>query len=94
MADGDLLTIPEGAMLLRLKVSTIRAWVLQRKLPHVKLGRRVFLRRSDIESLISVSVVPARSNAVCGEISRRQAGGLTTMSRCRLVANGSIRPSR
>jgi excisionase family DNA binding protein len=62
MPDGDLLTIPETAMLLRLKVSTIRAWVLQRKVPHVKLGRRVLLRRSDLESLIDASVVPAKSS--------------------------------
>jgi excisionase family DNA binding protein len=68
MADADLLTIPEAANILRLKVSTIRAWVLQRKLPHVKLGRRVFLRRRDIESLIDASVVPARSSAVCSDI--------------------------
>jgi excisionase family DNA binding protein len=64
MADNDLLTIPEGATIMRVKVSTVRSWVLQRKLPHVKLGGRVFLRRGDIESFISASVVPAKSSAV------------------------------
>jgi excisionase family DNA binding protein len=63
----DLLTISEAASLLRLKPSTIRAWVLRRKLPYVKVGRLVRIRRSDIESHIAASVVPARGE----EIERR-----------------------
>lgn len=57
----DLLTISEAASLLRLKPSTIRAWVLRRKLPYVKVGRLVRIRRVDIEGLIASSVVPARA---------------------------------
>ena len=58
---SDLLTLSEASELLRLKVSTLRAWVLRRRIPYVKLSRRVFLRRTDIERLISDSVVPARA---------------------------------
>jgi excisionase family DNA binding protein len=58
MAENDLLNVPETAALLRLKTSTIRAWVCQRKIPYVKLGRLVRIRRSDIEALIAKSVVP------------------------------------
>ncbi len=58
---GELLTLPEAADLLRLKTSTLRAWVLSRKIPYVKVGRLVRLRRADVESLISKSLVPART---------------------------------
>lgn len=58
--DNELLTVPETAALLRLKISTIRAWVCQRKIPFVKLGGRlVRIRRSDAEALIADSLVPA-----------------------------------
>ena len=57
----DLLTVNETADFLRLKVSTLRAWILDRRVPFVKLGgKRVFFRRSDLEAFISSSVVPAR----------------------------------
>lgn len=57
--DSDLLTVPEAAALLRLKISTIRAWVCQRKIPYVKLGRLVRIRRSDAEAYITSRIVPA-----------------------------------
>ena len=60
MAENDLLTVPEAAALLRLKPSTIRAWTGQRRIPFVKVGRLVRIRRSDLESLITRSVVPIR----------------------------------
>jgi excisionase family DNA binding protein len=53
----ELLTVPEAAALLRLKVSTVRAWVCQRKIPFIKLGRLVRIRRSDAEALIQTSLV-------------------------------------
>ncbi len=57
--ETDLLTLPEAAPLLRLKVSTLRAWIFRRKLPYVKLGARVLLRRADVDALITASIVPA-----------------------------------
>jgi excisionase family DNA binding protein len=57
----DLLDVPAGASLLNLKPSTIRAWILQKRLPYVKLGRRVFLRRCDLLDLVSNSLVPAKA---------------------------------
>jgi excisionase family DNA binding protein len=59
--DSDLLGIEESAKFLHIKASTVRAWILYRKIPFVKLGRRVLLRRSDLEKLIVESVVPAVS---------------------------------
>jgi excisionase family DNA binding protein len=60
MSDPGLLTIAETSAMLRLRPSTLRAWILRRKLPFCKVGRLVRIRRADIESLIAASVVPAR----------------------------------
>jgi excisionase family DNA binding protein len=57
----NLLTIPEAADYLGLKVSTLRAWTLRRRIPYVKLGlRAVRIRLSDLEALIQAGMVPAR----------------------------------
>ena len=66
---SDLLTVPEAAKLLRLQVSTIRAWVLNRRVPFVKLGgKRVFFRRADLKALINASVVPAKPPETTGKV--------------------------
>jgi len=62
-AMSDLLTIPEAASLLRLKPSTLRAWILHRKLAYLKVGRLVRLRRVDVDAVIASSVVPARTES-------------------------------
>jgi excisionase family DNA binding protein len=43
-----------------IKVSTWRAWAAARKIPVVRLGRRIKLRESDLQKLIDSSLVPAR----------------------------------
>jgi excisionase family DNA binding protein len=63
-SEPNLLTLPEAAPLLRLKVSTLRAWVLRRKLPYIKMGARVLLRRADIDALIADSLVPATQGMI------------------------------
>ncbi|PYX63201.1 MAG: hypothetical protein DMG74_17895 [Acidobacteria bacterium] len=57
--NSELLTIEEASDLLRLRPSTLRAWILHRRVPYVKFSRRVFLRRSDVEELITGGLVPA-----------------------------------
>jgi excisionase family DNA binding protein len=56
---SDLVNVTEAAEILRLRPSTIRAYVLRRRIPYVKLGRRVLFRRNDLESWIATSLVPA-----------------------------------
>jgi excisionase family DNA binding protein len=63
MVDNDLLTLAEASSLLRLKVSTLRAWILHRRIPYVKVGRLVRVRRADVDAVIAASVVPARPAA-------------------------------
>ncbi len=47
-ANSELLTISEASALLRLKSSTLRAWILKRKLSYCKLGSRVLIRRATL----------------------------------------------
>lgn len=56
----DLLDVDEGAAFCHVKPSTIRSWILKRRIPFVRLGRRVFLRRTDLDHLIERSVIPAQ----------------------------------
>jgi excisionase family DNA binding protein len=56
----ELMDVDESAAFLHIKQPTVRAWVLQKRVPYVKLGRRVFLRRSDLVALVQRSLVPAR----------------------------------
>ncbi len=51
-----LLTIPEAAKILRVTVSTLRAWRLQEKfLTFRKIGGRILVHRDDISRLIEKS---------------------------------------
>jgi excisionase family DNA binding protein len=67
--NSENLSVPEAAAFVNLKPSTIRAWILQRRIPSVKLGRRVFIRRQDLDALLVSSMRPAialvSQEAVC-----------------------------
>ena len=67
-----LLNVAEASDLTRLKESTIRRWILEKKIAYVKLGRRVFIRRSDIELLISESFIPAQKRTPTALPSRQK----------------------
>ena len=47
-----LLKTKEAAQLLNLSENTIRMWIWQKRLPVVRLGRAVRLRREDLEHLV------------------------------------------
>jgi excisionase family DNA binding protein len=57
---AELLNVKEGAQELRVSIHTMRWWIYQRRLPHVKLGRRVLLKREDLENFIERNVVKAK----------------------------------
>lgn len=62
-ADAILLTVRETASVLRLSPSAIRAWILQKKIPFIKLhNKAVRIRRSDVDALIAASLVPAEKD--------------------------------
>jgi excisionase family DNA binding protein len=55
-----LRTIEQVANELGLAEVTIRSWVAQRRLEHVKLGRSVRIPISEVERIIEEGTVPAR----------------------------------
>ena len=57
---NKLLSIKEASDMLALKPSTIRAWLLRRKLPRVNCGRAVRIPAAAIEKFIAENTVPAR----------------------------------
>lgn len=56
LEQGELLTISEAAELLRVRPSTVRAWLTQHagksKLAKVKVGRLTRILRRDLEDLV------------------------------------------
>ena len=56
----DLLNLQEGAKELKISLHTMRAWIFQKRIPFVRLGRRVLLRRSDLEEFVNRNVIEAR----------------------------------
>jgi len=55
-----LLTVPQAAEALAVKPSTIRAWLLRRKITRVNCGRAVRIPSDVIEKFIRDNTLPAR----------------------------------
>jgi len=55
-----MLTVEEAAKELGLKPSTIRAWILRRRITYVKLNRAVRIPRAEVERIIREGTIPAR----------------------------------
>lgn len=56
-----LLRVEEAAELLNVKPSTIRAWLLRRKLPKVRVGARsIRIPRDFLEKMVVENTIPAR----------------------------------
>lgn len=62
---STLLTIPEAAPLLRKNEGAARMWLRSRDCPIgvVRIGRRVYVRREDIDRLIEGSVTSGLKQA-------------------------------
>jgi len=61
MDAARLLSVEEASSKLGVSPLTLRAWIRQRRLPHVKLGRRVLLDSADIEHFIAIHKIGGRS---------------------------------
>jgi excisionase family DNA binding protein len=55
-----LLNVAQAAEKLSISPHTIRAWIFQKKLPYVRLGRRIGLRPEDIDSFIERNLIEAQ----------------------------------
>ena len=53
------LTISQAAVALNLSPHTIRAWITQRRLSHIRLGRVIRIPGSEVERLLRDGLVPA-----------------------------------
>ncbi|MBV9798068.1 MAG: helix-turn-helix domain-containing protein [Solirubrobacterales bacterium] len=58
-ADDSFLTVAEVAATLKLNQQTVRNWIDQGSLPALRVGRRVRIRRSDFERLLTDSYTGA-----------------------------------
>jgi predicted DNA-binding transcriptional regulator AlpA len=63
--NGDgLLKVPEAAALLGMRPASIRAWILRRQIPVVRLSARCLrIRRQDVERIIADRFIPAKPDA-------------------------------
>jgi excisionase family DNA binding protein len=61
LPDEPFLTVAEVAAILKLNQQTVRNWIDQGRLPAVHIGRRVRIKRSDLEELIEASYSGPRS---------------------------------
>jgi excisionase family DNA binding protein len=62
-ASGDeLMTVAEIAAVLKLNQQTIRNWIDQGKLPAVRIGRAVRIKRADFEQLLTTAAGPATAS--------------------------------
>ena len=58
--ENQICTVSEVGKMLRVRPGTIRKWIYEGKLPHLKLGGRVLIREKDIDDFIDRNYHPAR----------------------------------
>jgi len=56
--EDSFLTVAEVAATLKLNQQTVRNWIDQGSLPALRVGRRVRIRRSDFERLLTAGYMP------------------------------------
>ena len=49
-------TIPETSKILKVKEVTVRAWIYQERLPVLRLGSRVFIKRETIDTVLEKGI--------------------------------------
>jgi excisionase family DNA binding protein len=59
------------ARLLKLNTQTLRNWIIDGSLPCVREGRRVFIRREDLEKLVGTSDIAPGSFLTVDEVARQ-----------------------
>ncbi len=56
----QLYTIPETARTLRLGESTVKTWLSQGKIGHVKVGRRTLITAEEIQRVVAEGTKPSK----------------------------------
>lgn len=55
------MTVSEAAKKLGLQESTVRAWVLRRRIAHLKIGRAVRIEEQEVDRILAAARVPAKA---------------------------------
>jgi excisionase family DNA binding protein len=50
---GEPLSIPAAAQLIGVSKHTLRAWIRDRRFAHYRVGRRVVVHRTDVETFLA-----------------------------------------
>jgi excisionase family DNA binding protein len=58
-----MLTVSEAARILGLQESTLRAWVMRRRIDYLKLGRSIRIEQAEIDRLLEQARVPRKVKA-------------------------------
>ena len=53
----EILRVYECSQMLRVKEPTIRAWIQTKKVPVVRIGRRVFIKRETVEKILQEGLI-------------------------------------
>jgi excisionase family DNA binding protein len=61
--EETFLTVAEVAEMLKLNQQTVRNWIDQGRLPALRVGRRVRIRRSDLERVLEESSIAAAGSS-------------------------------
>jgi excisionase family DNA binding protein len=59
---AELVNLREASTELKVSIHTLRAWAYQKRIPVVRLGRRVLLRRQDVEELVNKNLIKAHDD--------------------------------
>jgi len=106
--DESFLTVAEVAEMLKLNQQTVRNWIDQGSLPAVRVGRRVRIKRSDLERVLAEGYSagstsagqpagPSAEDFWCGEtvgIAEPAAPGDEDGARGPAAQTEAVRPSR
>ena len=57
----ELLTVKEASRILSLSISTLYAFVHQKRIPYVKLGKSLRFRRNDLEQWVETQARPTEN---------------------------------
>jgi excisionase family DNA binding protein len=63
MLQAPPLKVAKAAQELDVSIHTVRAWIAQRRIGHVRLGRSIRIPAAEIERLLEAGFVPARRSA-------------------------------
>lgn len=55
-----MISVEEAAAVLGVKASTVRSWILHRKISYTKVGRSVRIDPAECERIISEGTMPAK----------------------------------